>query len=834
MALRRPNSVWSVADMAQSGVLEVPGPVHAILGPTNTGKTHLAIERLLAHPTGMIGLPLRLLAREVYDRIVAEAGSDHVALVTGEERTVPRNSRYWVCTVEAMPVDRAVDCLVVDEVQLAADRERGHVFTDRLLRARGRRETLFLGSETIAPLLTRLVSGIKVETRPRLSTLSYLGPRKLSRLPRRAAVIAYRAEDVYALAELLRRQKGGAAVVMGALSPRTRNAQVALFEAGEVDYLVATDAIGMGLNLNIDHVAFASLQKFDGALTRRLTASEIGQVAGRAGRYMNPGSFGTTADTPALDEDTIAAVEGHRYRNLRRLRYRNARLDLSSVPGLLTSLEAPPTHDSLVAAAEADDVKALRELYREPDIAQAVRSPANVPLLWQVCGIPDFQQMLHESHVSLLARIFRSLLAEERIPDAFLEKQVRQLDQVAGDIDTLQTRLAHIRTWTYIAHQGAWVRDPLYWQQRAHAVEERLSEALHQRLTQRFVDRHHHATLRRLRETGDLSVTVEHDGSVLLDTAIVGYLQGFRLTRTGTTGVSAEKVLRRELTAALAAQARAMVAEDHNAFTLENGVILWNGASVARIVRGSSIGNPQVRLMADPDLVDSQSRVALSHRLATWLDRETAQRLQPLRELEALDLSAPGRGIAYRLAETMGAVLRRDLDPLLATLPDAERTRLAKAGLRFGRHFVFLPSLLKEKRAAFIAELRAAFLNEPRSTVPSGRVSVVACYDKTPPGFHRVGNRWVRIDALERLAEKLASETAPVAPSAALTSIVGFPREGFATVMKFLGYRQLPSHDGRFVAVRRGSGGRPKRPRRARPSESPFAVLEALRQNASS
>ncbi len=821
--------------MAQAPDHELPGQVHAILGPTNTGKTHLAIDRMLAHPDGMIGLPLRLLAREVYDRVCTRTNPDHVALVTGEERLVPPGSRYWICTVEAMPIDRAVDFLAVDEVQLAADRERGHVFTDRLLHARGRRETVFLGADTIKPLLLRLVPGARVETRPRLSALTYLGPRKLSRLPRRTAVIAYRAEDVYALAEFLRRQKGGAAVVMGALSPRTRNAQVAMFEAGEVDYLVATDAIGMGLNLSIEHVAFASLQKFDGALTRRLGSAEIGQVAGRAGRYLNAGTFGTTGDAPLLDEDTIAAVEDHRYRTLRRLRYRNSRLDHSSVPGLLTSLEAAPRHDFLIGAPEADDMKALRQLYKEEDIARAVRSPGNVPTLWRVCSIPDFQQMLHESHVGLLGHVFRYLVDGGKLPDDFLARQINVLDRTGGDMDTLQNRLAHIRTWTYVAHQADWLDDAAHWQGRARSVEERLSDALHQRLTQRFVDRHHVATLRRLKEAGDLEIAVESDGTVCVNDAAVGIVNGLRFERTSALPQSAEKAVRNELADALSARTQQILKSAGHDFRLRDGGIEWRNATIARLAKGISASRPNVRLLVDHETVDASTRASLLSHLSRWLAGYIAKELGPLIAVSKMQIGPAGRGLVYRLHEKMDAITCGDAGELIRTLSSDDKTRLKKSGVRFGRQFIYLPAILKPRRLALIAELRRAFIGDATiTTVPNGRVSIPCGAGEAPPGFHRIGARWVRIDAIERLAEALAAISGPVTPTAELSSIVGSPRGEFPAVLKFLGYRRVPEDTDRFVLPARSQRPPKRRSRRVVAKDPRFAALETLRTSAGS
>jgi ATP-dependent RNA helicase SUPV3L1/SUV3 len=814
--------------MSRIGIPDEPSQIVAVLGPTNTGKTHLAIEHMIGHRSGMIGLPLRLLAREVFDRFAKLRPRDEIALITGEERIIPPGARYWVCTVEAMPLSVAVEFLAVDEIQLAADPERGHTFTDRILNARGTKETMFLGADTIGPLLRKTIPGIRIERRPRLSKLSFAGHAKLSRLPRRSAVIAYRADDVYAIAERLRRQKGGAAVVMGALSPRTRNAQVDLFENGEVDFLVATDAIGMGLNLSIDHIAFASLRKFDGQQERRLTASEIGQVAGRAGRYLNHGTFGTTGDAPALDEDHVSAIEAHRYRALARIRYRNADLDMSSVPGLLTSLEAPPRFGHFQPALEVADVRTLRSLFREPDIAQAARSPSNVSLLWQVSSIPDFQQMLHETHTNLLGRVFRALSGPSgRLPDDFLAKNIQHLDRTSGDIDSLQNRLAHIRTWTYIAHQTEWVNDATHWQTLALAVEDRLSEALHDRLTQRFVDRHHVATLQRLRAAKTANIIIHQDGDVSIDEVSVGRLQGLQFLADKSTPRFDPKAIRRELTEELERRAAAAMASPAEAFSLAGQEIFWNGNAVATLDRGEHVLRPTLRLLIDDSLRDRPIASAARGRISEWLGQHIAKTFAPMTQITRPEMSGPGRGLLFQLQERFGAVARSEVRELVDALPRSDRKELARRGIRIGRFFVFIPGMLKMRRATLALHLASAFEDAAAPTVPEGRVS----FDVEPShktsilnacGFWRVGDRAVRIDALERLGQVLSEMQTTIVVGPNLLSLVGSPRQAFPTVMRFVGFRPTkPGADTYRRAPARTTG-------KKRDASSPFSVLEEL------
>ena len=644
--------------------------VTAVLGPTNTGKTFLAVERMLGHSSGMIGFPLRLLARENYDRIVALKGARAVALVTGEEKIVPPAARYFVCTVESMPLDRPVSFLAIDEVQLAADPERGHVFTDRILHARGLEETMFLGAETIRPLLRRLAPEARFEQRPRFSTLSYAGPKKLTRLPRRSAVVAFSAADVYALAERIRRQRGGAAVVLGALSPRTRNAQVAMYQAGEVDYLVATDAIGMGLNMDVDHVAFAELAKFDGRRPRRLTPAEIAQIAGRAGRHMNDGSFGTTAEAGEIAPELVDAVENHRFEALASLYWRNRELSFRSVESLLRELEARPPDRALIRMREADDHLALAALARDPEILGLAQGPAAVRLLWEVCQIPDFRKILTEAHTRLLSQVFRHLMRPAGVLlEDWVARQVARLNDDQGDIDTLTQRIAHIRTWTYISHRGDWLTDSSAWQERARAIEDRLSDALHERLTQRFVDRRQAVLQRRLKEGGPLLAAVTREGEVLVEGHYVGRLEGFSFAPQSAE-TEARPVLaavRRAVAASIPDRLRSLEQDPDSAFALEaDGRIAWRGAAVARLLPTGSPLQPRIEPLR-AEFLEAGAREQLRSRLdrffAGWLRRE----LGPLVRLgEAATESGAARGLAFRLQQSLGTLHRRDAEDLLA------------------------------------------------------------------------------------------------------------------------------------------------------------------------
>ena len=816
--------------------------VLAVLGPTNTGKTHFAVERMLAHPSGLIGFPLRLLAREIYDRIVVHKGASAVALITGEERIQPPTARYFVATVEAMPEDLGTSFLAVDEIQLCADPERGHVFTDRLLRARGRDETMFLGADTIRPLLKQLVPEAEVITRPRFSTLSYTPPAKVTRLPRRSAVVAFTAQDVYALAELVRRQRGGAAVVLGALSPRTRNAQVALYQAGEVDYLIATDAIGMGLNMDLGHVALASLSKFDGHERRPLHAPEIGQIAGRAGRHMQDGTFGTTQDVGGLDARTIEAVEGHDFAALRQLRWRSAALDLGSLAGLLESLDAPPPAPCLLRTGSALDHVSLKVLARRPAIRERAASPAGVRLLWSVCQIPDFRKTLTEAHLHLLDTVFSHLAEHGRLPTDWVADQVARLERTVGDIDALIARLAHIRTWTYVAYHADWLRDAAHWQERTRAIEDALSDALHDRLTQRFIDRRTQALLKGLQDGAQLAA-VEDDGTILVEGHAVGRLDGLRYVLEPGTADAEQRALataaRRVLVPELRRRAKLLIGAPDESFALaERGIITWRwaetapAAPVGRLLPGATALVPRLEpLLADS--ISGAARAAVRQRLAQWLDAYLAALTRPLRRLQAAGLEGPGRGLAFLLVEGLGNVRTVAARSVLQALGAADRERLTRLGVRFGVRHVYLPAMLKPRAIELRGRLWSVHHRAPGLAAPAPDRAAFAGAE-LPPGFaaaigaEALGATCLRVDLVERLAARLRAlaRAGPFTLTPELLTLSGLPAADLRPVVEALGYG-LDS-DERYVRSR-------SRPRRAgrrvepRGGTSPFAALRGIR-----
>jgi ATP-dependent RNA helicase SUPV3L1/SUV3 len=811
----------------------MPNPL-AVLGPTNTGKTHLALERMMGHASGMIGFPLRLLARENYDKVVRLKGKDKVALITGEERIVPSRPQWYVCTVESMPIDRPVEFLAIDEIQLCGDLERGHIFTDRLLNARGLQETMFLGALTIRPLIAKLVPRVRFETRPRLSKLVYDGPRKLTRLPKRSALVAFSAGEVYGMAELIRRQRGGAAVVLGALSPRTRNAQVAMYQAGEVDYLVATDAIGMGLNMDIDHVAFASLRKFDGRGPRELAAAELAQIAGRAGRHMNDGSFGTTSDCEPLAPETVQAVENHHFPPLRYLSWRNAELRFASIDALLFDLDRPPPAPGLIRAGSAEDHLVLQTLARDEDIRQLARHPERVRLLWEVCQIPDFRKTLPEEHARLVGQIFRRLAGPEaRLADDWLAAQIERLDRTEGDIDHLSGRIAGIRTWTYVAHRGDWVNDPLHWQELARAVEDRLSDALHEKLTSRFVDRRTSLLARKLKEKGHLPAAVAEDGQVEIEGHAIGTLEGFRFCPAQAEGQKAARVVTAAAEAALKGEIarrleRLKEARESEFSLTDEGGLAWNGVEMAKLAQGAHKLKPALWIPTS-DLLDATQKAALEALLAMRRDALIALHLQPLLHLREAPLKGAASGLAFQLAEGLGSLPAFPLRGLVAQIGRPERQALGRLGVRLGLESVYLPALLKAGPRRLRSLLQAAAVGQPPLLPAPARILLPAGHHPAAfweaAGFRRLGRHALRLDILERLALDLLQQSrkGPALLSPGLLTLLGASQETAEEILAVLGWRK--AKEGGFV--RRA----PKRPPEKEADQaSPFAALKALSQ----
>ena len=812
--------------------------VTAVLGPTNTGKTHLAVERMLAHGGGMIGLPLRLLAREIYDRVRRRTGDAAVALITGEEKIIPASPRYWVSTVEAMPADIDVPFLAIDEVQLCADFERGHIFTDRVLHRRGREETMLLGAATMRPILERLLPGTSFVSRPRFSRLTYAGHKKITRLPGRSAIVAFSAETVYAVAELIRRQRGGAAVVLGALSPRTRNAQVALYQSGDVDYIVATDAIGMGLNMDVDHVAFAATRKFDGFQYRALNPGELGQVAGRAGRFLNDGTFGMTADTDAFDAETVERLENHRFDSVRVLQWRNRDLDFVSLGRLRSSLAAAPVVDGLTRAQSDHDVVALEAMARDSGIADLAASPEDVARLWEVCQIPDYRNISNSEHANLVARVFQFLqVGRGFIDEDWFARQLKHCDRSEGDLDTLSNRIAHVRTWTFIANRADWLEAPIYWQSAAREIEDKLSDALHERLTQRFIDRRTSILMKRLAGKEELMSSVEDDGALRVEGEYVGRIKGFHFVPDGVAEGTEARTLKaaalQAVAAEIAARAKAVaVSADPDLKLARDGQIVWNHATIGGIEAGSALLKPRAVVSAGDQLAGTD-REEVQARLQKFLDRHIAATLEPLIKLEEAEgLDGIARGVAFRLVENFGVLPREQVAEEVKSLSHDDRARLRGFGTRFGAFHLFVPVLLKPAATEMRLLLWALQLQKDGKldlanlAQPPGQGLTSAVFDRaTPRGFYGIcgyricGNRVVRIDMLERLADlvrdrvfwrpRIPDEPRPAGSAegggftivADMMSLVGCSGEEFEGILRSLGFRMQKKKVKRPVAA---------------------------------
>lgn len=789
--------------------------VKAVLGPTNTGKTHLAIERLCAHSSGMMGFPLRLLAREVYDRVRAIKGDASVGLITGEEKILPTQANWLICTVESMPVERDVAFVAIDEAQLGADPERGHVFTNRILNVRGREETMILGSATLAPLIRRLVPEAEIINRPRFSSLAYAGPKKLTRLPPRSAIVAFSAEDVYGIAELIRRMRGGSAVVMGALSPRTRNAQVAMFESGEVDYLVATDAIGMGLNLDLAHIAFASLSKFDGKRQRRLHVSEMAQIAGRAGRHQRDGTFGVLAGGLHRADFTdieIDRIETHRFAPLDHLFWREANPDFSSLEALAASLDTLPEHLALRPAPEAVDLAVLRRLAGDPGVSERARARDDVARLWEVCGLPDFRHMGAEFHAGQVKSIFQYLVSGSgHIPSNIVAAELARLDSVQGDIGKITTRIAAVRTWAYVSQRPDWLQDPQQWAEKASALEQKLSDALHEKLTQRFVDRRTTLLVRSMAADAQaLDVRFADDGAITVEDEPLGRLEGFDLRIDHSAALEDRKRLaaavERQLPREIERRVRLLTAAPDHHFVLATGAggpiaIHWQGSPLALLARGRTMFAPNLLLSPTVAQLPGELRANILTRLNRWVAQLVDSRLRPLSRLQAL-AEDPGASPAIRaftaqLVDAAGIAERQALDSNLKELTQAERKQLHKAGIVIGTLDIFHPALLKPEATRIRLALRAAYRGRSMPLLPVNGPTVIRrpspelAAGARKAGYRSFGFQMIRIDLVERVSRALHDQRgakAAFTPQMIMAAGLGVDEPTLHRILRELGF----------------------------------------------
>lgn len=763
-------------------------PVIAVLGPTNTGKTHLAVERMCAHSSGMIGFPLRLLAREVYDRVVALKGANRVALVTGEEKIIPRDARWFLCTAEAMPIDRDFSFVAIDEAQLGINPERGHIFTDRMLNIRGRDETMILGSDSLRPLVEQLIPDAEIISRPRFSTLSYAGPRKLSRLPRRSAIVAFSLEDVYAIAEMLRRQHGGAAIVMGSLSPQTRNAQVKMYQDGEVDYLVATDAIGMGLNLDVSHVAFAALKKFDGRRRRRLTLAEIGQIAGRAGRHQKDGSFGVLSGLASSDElqpEEIERLEDHSFPSLEWLYWRNAEPDLTSVTGLIQSLEDTPRDRLLQAAPEAVDLAVLKRLAQDPNVSRLAMGRDQVRLLWEAACVPDFRKVGADHQARFIASLWPYLAqGSGRIPHARMAQEISRLENVQGDISTLAARISAARSWSYIAQKSRWVEQADVMVERTRALERRLSDAMHTQLTQRFVDKRTRVLMRGvMKDALPQDVAIETDGAILVDGLEIGTLKGFQFVVPSDSRREDRKMLlaaaERYLGPIMTDKADALAKAPDSELTLaadDTGqpVVYWQEARLAVLTKGKNLLHPEIKFdRALKDISPGNSKKA-EERVKQWVEAMKAKHLEGLVKIDGLanDANTPAsvRALFAQIVEAGGIIVRRQIDQAVRALDNDMRGVARRGGLVFGALDIFHHALMKPGAVLWRNALFAALDEQPMIALPGDNAVHLKDWKFAAPdhasrlGFRKIGGEYVRVDMAERLVKQAheARQAGPV------------------------------------------------------------------------
>ncbi len=787
----------------------------ALLGPTNTGKTHAALEHMLSYNSGMIGFPLRLLARENYEKIVALKGRGQVALVTGEEKIIPEHARYYCCTVESMPIEQEFDFIGIDEIQLAEDPDRGHIFTDRILRARGKACTMFMGAETMRPILSGLVPGLDFQTSTRFSNLTYTGYKKLTRLPKRSAVVAFSVDDVYNTAELLRRQRGGTAVVLGALSPRTRNAQVEMYQSGEVDFIVATDAIGMGLNMDIHHVALAATRKYDGNRPRSLRTAEIAQIAGRAGRYRRDGTFGVTGRVHDLDPEMVEAIQNHQFPAVRELCWRNAYLEFNSPKILLQSLEASSAEKALVKGRPSDDYLSLKAMMERDDVIVRADNPEMVRLLWDVCQIPDFRQTLNDAHHELLASIFLRL-HEGRLAEDWVDAQISRLDDLQGDVDTLMARIAHIRTWTYISFKSAWLERAAYWQEKARAIEDRLSDALHEALIKRFVDQRASMLMKSLEEAGGgaLLAGIRPNGEVIVESHLIGHLHGFRFIPDDTGGGADHKAVMSAARAALASEIKRrlnmVLSSKPEQFQIDaEGQILWQqkhgsplpGEPIARLTKGAAALKPGIEI-SESDLLAGTDKALLETFLKDWLAAHTAQILEPLIALENPEgLQGAARGITFQIYESLGIIPREKIEDLIATLTPEDRAALRAKKVKLGPILVFLPALNKPAAVKLRALLWSLYEGKslPASTPPDGSVSIRVDKNTADRAFYQAigypvyAGRAIRIDMLDRVISAVydSAKEGKFQAKHEMAEWLGCPIDDLYEILESMGHRKM-------------------------------------------
>ena len=778
----------------------------AVLGPTNTGKTYLAIETMLSFESGMIGFPLRLLAREVYDKVIKKVDQSKVALITGEEKIIPLNAKYYLCTVESMPIDKELEFVAIDEIQMCADHERGHIFTQRLLGLRGQKTTMFMGSNSMKNIINKLDDDIEFIDRKRLSKLSFSGHKKISRIERKSAIIAFSAEEVYAIAELIRRQKGGAAIVMGSLSPKTRNSQVALYQSGDVDYLVATDAVGMGINMDLDNVYFSGLKKFDGRKLRRLNSSEIGQIAGRAGRYLNDGSFGITGECGEISPEEVEQLENHKFDEIHTIFWRNSNLNFKSGSSLIKSLEEKPNKGWLKRIHECEDEKALKSFLKDTENLSIFNNENELRLLWECCQIPDFVKKTYGHHMEIIGKVFNFLREKPyRIKSKYMREQISILDKMDGNIDSISNRIANVRTWSYVSNKINWVENQDYWIERAKNLEDKLSDRLHDELTKSFIDKRASVLARGLKQDISFETKIINNRKVMINNQFIGELKGLRLELDYKIGAletdvkSLKKAARQNVGPEILKRIE-QIRKNADLELKDDFKIYWNGFAIAHLIPGKSYLNPEVKLMID-DMVDNEDQSKLVDFLQMWINKKINFDLKDLLDLKNMqERNSNIRALAYQIYENNGVIKKNEVLNFTKILNQEDRKILRKFGVRFGRYHVFLHKLFKPKIVSLRLLLWKNFYQRHTNLIPP-KFGLNFLIDKNKIdqnfmlicGFEKFDNFYVRIDILERLFLKIISSEKTLENEIKLVpemlNLLGCSKENFIKLIRKMGYR---------------------------------------------
>ncbi|NCU53247.1 MAG: helicase [Candidatus Fonsibacter lacus] len=782
----------------------------AVLGPTNTGKTHFAIERMLQFGSGIIGFPLRLLAREVYEKCIQKVGIEKVALITGEEKIIPPYADYFLCTVESMPLDINAEFIAIDEIQMCADPERGHIFTDRLLNMRGDKLTMFLGSNIMQNIIQKFVPEVEFIFKDRFSKLSYSGHKKISRLPGRTAIIAFSVDEVYALAEFVRRQRGGAAIVMGSLSPKTRNAQVELYQSGDVDFLVATDAIGMGINMDIDHISFNNLNKFDGRRNRHLRLTEIGQIAGRAGRYMNDGTFGITGKCDELSPEQIDKLENHKFDSVINIYWRNSNLDFTNIENLLNSLDQKPYDHSLLRNKDLLDENVLKTLIVKNNQITTDYKNNNLSTLWECCQIPDFTKSSYNEHIDIVKKVFEFLVSDKgKIPNEWMRAQLSGLDNESGNIDTLANRISHVRTWAYVSYKKNWVENSDYWISKTKDIEDKLSAKLHEELSKSFIDRRISILSKHLKQDAKLETKISEKDEVIIDKQFIGTIKGLKLnldfssTALQTDIKSIKKAARQGVVEELKKRINNIIQEDIKNAALElkeDFKIFWKDNPIATIIPGKDYLNPKIKLLIDDSLdVDEQSE--LKNYLEKWIDKEKNLHLNDLIKTSKVNLeNSYARALCFRLFENHGVLKRLDAEDLLKNLDKDQRANIKKIGIKIGRYHVYQPLMIKPKAVNLKIIFWNCFNNKiQREKCPTFGLNFLKNFETKNKefllicGFESFENYIVRVDILEKLFLKILNSTNnnQFSISSEMLNLLGCGKEDFEKLLKLMNYKKI-------------------------------------------